>query len=326
MKPKILHAPYNIVDIPRKIACEFKKNGYICDVMTFYDDHRKYDPPDYVLFEGNYENSKPSNIKLLKVIKFFFFAIVKYNIFQFHQRVTLLPNNLDIIFIRLLRKKFYIYHHGSDVIGNDNYLKHVPHSKWAKEIFISTPDLYDFVPKSAILIPQAISIDFLEKFKITNKMHRDCNVEKIIITHAVHSKAAMNHKGSFLIKEAIKELKSKGINLELKFFVGDKHDKILNEIANADIHIDQMIYGWYGTISAEAMALGTPVLCYIREDLEKYANNLPIFRGKKSELSKDLLFLIRDVSLRKELSQKGMKYVKREHDAYVIAKKLLKYY
>ena len=66
--------------------------------------------------------------------------------------------------IRALQKKYYIYHHGHDVIGCKNYIKHVPHSKWAEAIFISTPDLYDFVPDSAILIPQAINVIELEKF------------------------------------------------------------------------------------------------------------------------------------------------------------------
>ena len=326
MKYKILHAPYNIVDIPRKIAKEFKKFGYTCDVMTFYADHRQYDAPDYILLKGSDNNQKNKNFNLFKIISFFLFSIIKYNIFQFHQRATLLPRNLDILFIRLLRKNFFIYHHGSDVIGNDNYLKHVPHSKWAKAIFISTPDLYDFVPKSAILIPQAISIDFLKKYKLSNKVFRDRATEKIVITHAVHSEMAMNHKGSYIIKEVIKGLKAKGVNIDFKLFIGIKHEEVIKEIADADIHIDQIIYGWHGTISAEAMALGTPVLCYIREDLEKYAKELPIFRSSKSQLSSRLLILINNFTLRKKLSHEGKKYVEREHDAPVIAKKILEHY
>ena len=70
-----------------------------------------------------------------------------------------MPDSFDIYLIKKFKnKKYFIYHHGSDVIGNVDYYKHVPHAKGAKAIFISTPDLYDCVPKSCILIPQAINL------------------------------------------------------------------------------------------------------------------------------------------------------------------------
>ena len=38
----------------------------------------------------------------------------------------------------------------------------------------------------------------------------------------------------------------------------------------ADILIDQLLAGWYGGLAVELMALGKPVICYIREDDLKY--------------------------------------------------------
>ena len=101
---------------------------------------------------------------------------------------------------------------------------------------------------------------------------------------------------------------------------------VLNAIANSDIHIDQIGIGWYGTITAEAMAMGTPVICDIRKDLEKYVNNLPIQRASNDNLISKIEELIFDPELRKRLSIEGIKYAQKNHDGIKIAKKLLKIY
>jgi hypothetical protein len=36
--------------------------------------------------------------------------------------------------------------------------------------------------------------------------------------------------------------------------------------ADADILVDQLLVGWYGGLAVELMALGKPVVAYIRED------------------------------------------------------------
>ena len=323
---KILQAPYNIVNIPFLISRELRKMGYQCDVMSFYDDHRNHDSADFVLFKGTALNPEKGKFTKLNLLSFATKAILKYDLFQFHQRVTLLPHEYDIHAIRFIRKPYYIYHHGSDVVGNSDYLKHVPHAKWAEAIFVSTPYLYDFVPSSAIVIPQAISVSSLKKFIPSQKQYRDGIRESVIITHAIHSEYAKKHKGSFVIMDAIDELKKCGFKIDFRFFIGKDHDLVLNEIAQADIHIDQMHYGWHGTISAEAMGLGTPVVCYIRNDLEEFGEDLPVFRADKTNLVKRLENLIQDVDLRKRLSSEGKIYVSKVHDASQVAKKLLEVY
>jgi len=86
-----------------------------------------------------------------------------------------------------------------------------------------------------------------------------------------------------------------------------------------------VLYGCYGAISAEAMAIGTPVICYIRPDLEFYGE-LPIFRADKYNLADRIDHLIQNIELRKELSKKGEIYASEIHDAPQVAMKLLKIY
>ncbi len=322
---KILHAPNNIVNIPFLISKATEKLGYTCNTMTINKYHYN-DVSDYIMFTGRTKIEKLELYRKMKLVSFMTYAIMKYDIFQFHTRVSLLPNHFDADLIFKLKKKYFIYHHGSDVIGNQNYLKHVPHSKNANKIFISTPDLFDFTPKSSILIPQAIDCNHLEKIKTNKKNYNKGSSDSFVITHAINREGAYNHKGSEIILKAIESLKKKGLKINFKFFIGENHETVLKEIAKSDLHIDQMKIGWHGTISAEAMALGTPSACYIRPDLEKYSKNLPIIRLNKSNISQTIENLILDGDKRKNISQKGIAYAMETHNAPVIAKKLLNLY
>lgn len=323
---RILHAPYNIVNIPYLISRGFRELGYTCDVMSFYDDQRGYDSADYTLFKGTVQKPEKQRFIKTKLLSFAAYAITKYDLFQFHQRITMLPHEYDIYPIRWMKKRYYIYHHGSDVIGNNDYLKHVPHAKWAEAIFVSTPDLYDFVPRTAILIPQAININTLARFMVHQKKNRDGINEPVTITHAINSEKAIKHKGSHIIMHAVDELKKRGLKIDFRLLIGKDYNLVLNEIARADIHIDQMHYGWHGTISAEAMGLGTPVVCYIRPDLEEFGEDLPVFRADKINLVERLGNLIQDVDLRKRLSSEGKNYISKVHNYPQVAKKMLEVY
>jgi glycosyltransferase involved in cell wall biosynthesis len=329
---KILQAPVNIVNIPCIISNGFKKNGHLSHVVEYSIDDREFNNADIRISKRIHQDNNYNKLNYLidkfKIFTFAAYALAKYDIFQFHTRRTLLPNHYDIFLINKLKnKKYFIYHHGSDVTGNKNYYKHVPHAKGAKAIFISTPDLYDCVPKSCILIPQAININELNRLVNKNRSFVEPKNNPIIITHAIGSFfQTRKKKGTDLIIDAIKILKNKGINIEFKLFIGKPNDLVLNAIANSDIHIDQIGIGWYGTITAEAMAMGTPVICDIRKDLEKYVNSLPIQRASNNNLISKIEELIFDTELRKRFSIEGIKYAQKNHDGIKIAKKLLKIY
>lgn len=318
---KILHAPYNIVNIPYLLSREFRKMGHPSDVMDLYGDRRKFNESDFVLFRNNRRFAK------IKLVSFAAKALLKYDVFQFHWRHTLLPRELDIPAIRKLGKKYFIYHHGRDVWGVKDYWRHVPHARGAEALFVSTPDLYDFVPGSAILIPQAINVQVLEKFRVKKREFRDGLKEPVIVTHAIGSAGEVRkRKGSDFVIEAVEKLQKKGYKIDFRFYVGEKYEKVLSEMASADIHIDQVALGWPGTITAEAMSMGTPVICDIRPDLEKYAEKIPLVKAHKSNLEDRLEKFIHDIQLRKEFSEKGREYVLRVHDAHVVARRLISTY
>jgi glycosyltransferase involved in cell wall biosynthesis len=93
----------------------------------------------------------------------------------------------------------------------------------------------------------------------------------------------------------------------------------------ADLIVDQLLAGWYGGFAVEAMALGKPVVCYIREEDLKFvparmAEQLPLINARPDSVYS----VLKDwLSARKhELSQRGRlsrEFVENWHDPELIA-------
>ena len=97
-------------------------------------------------------------------------------------------------------------------------------------------------------------------------------------------------------------------------------------MAEADVVVDQLFMGWYGMVAVEAMALGKPVLCYIRPDFEARLEGCPIVRTSLETLAEDLAHVLSDATDRRLLGEAGRAYVEREHAAPVLAQRLLRLY
>ena len=104
---KILHAPNNIVNIPFLISKATEKLGYTCNTMTINKYHYN-DASDYIMFPGRTKMEKLGLYRKMKLVSFMTYALMKYDIFQFHTRVSLLPNHFDADLIFRLKKIFYL--------------------------------------------------------------------------------------------------------------------------------------------------------------------------------------------------------------------------
>src|SRR5208337_1045219 len=71
------------------------------------------------------------------------------------------------------------------------------------------------------------------------------------------------------------------------------HAEAIRLYAQADLVIDQLLAGWYGGFAVEMMAMGKPVVCYIRaEDLRfvppAMAAELPLIPARPDALEDNL--------------------------------------
>ena len=121
-------------------------------------------------------------------------------------------------------------------------------------MFVLNPDLLDVVPGS-VFLPYA-SVD-VEHF--TPRPPRLTGPIRI-----VHAPTEPTLKGTAAIEQAVRAL-SRHWPIEWTLLTGQSHATTLATLASADLVIDQMLLGWYGGLSVEAMALGKPVVCFLRE-------------------------------------------------------------
>jgi glycosyltransferase involved in cell wall biosynthesis len=84
--------------------------------------------------------------------------------------------------------------------------------------------------------------------------------------------------------------------------------------------------GWYGLVAVEALAMGKPVLCFIRPDFEPLLSACPIVRCRKEDLGERLAEVLSPATDRAALGAAGRAYVEREHAAPVLASRLVSIY
>jgi hypothetical protein len=108
---------------------------------------------------------------------------------------------------------------------------------------------------------------------------------------------------------------------------GVPHDRVAEFCDRADIAVDQLMIGAYGTVSIEMMAKGVPVVCRIRDDLRgHYPADLPIVGADPDSVYAVLEGLVRQPESWAELGRRGTDYVRREHEMHEVARRVLAVY
>jgi glycosyltransferase involved in cell wall biosynthesis len=189
-------------------------------------------------------------------------------------------------------------------------------SQIADLIYALNPDLLRVLPSKAKFLPYAH----------LNPKDWECSTKspgsKPLVVHAPSNRSA---KGTQQIIDAISRLKAEGISCELVLVENTSNVEAMGIYKRADLIVDQLLAGWYGGFAVEAMALGKPVVCYIREEDLKFvpprmAEQLPLINARPDSVYS----VLKDwLSARKhELSQRGRlsrEFVENWHDPELIA-------
>jgi glycosyltransferase involved in cell wall biosynthesis len=119
--------------------------------------------------------------------------------------------------------------------------------------------------------------------------------------------------------------------VELDIVEGVPHEEARARYARADIVVDQLNAGWHGVFALESMALGKPVVTYLKPDVvEKSAAGIgvriPIVPATKETLVEALRPLVEQPALRQAIGAQSRAYVERVHGIDRIADRLLDLY
>lgn len=292
---KILHIG-NICGIPNSIRNAQIKLGHISKTLSF-------DPDPHHISDFDYD--VPYSLGRIKSATLRMWILFKigwrYNVFHFAGNS--LANGMDIPLWKLLGKKVIIHYHGSEIRNKMQPWFH----RYADVTFVSTPDLLKFAPGS-IWLPNPIKI---ENYMGATPMPN-------LITHAPSNPEL---KGTSDIIKILNTIP----NIEFNIISGVPYEEALERYKNSMIVIDQIKIGWYGMVSLECMAIGTPVMCYISPELAPFLPEpLPLFITSEQTLKSDIIYLLNNTELRIKQIDAGKQYVLTVHNSDNIAKIILK--
>jgi hypothetical protein len=115
-------------------------------------------------------------------------------------------------------------------------------------------------------------LHFDSKMKIPQRFHwKKTNAVRILHTASMTTRNddGKNIKGSQYIYSAINQLKLDGYDIDFLHLQGVPSREIKFYQVQADLIIDQLIYGLWGSSGIEALALGKPLVCYLRPSWKK---------------------------------------------------------
>jgi hypothetical protein len=191
-------------------------------------------------------------------------------------------------------------------------ISNLKHMKW------KSFDLNIF--NSNIVIPDKYVIPDNGNFKIlhaTSLKNREKNNKNI--------------KGSQYIFDAIAKLKSEGYRCELIFIDNVQSKEMKYFQVQADLIIDQLIYGHWGSSALEGVALGKPVICYFNKEWKNnYIKNFsieswPFIEANTASIYSVIKNLLDNPNLLLEHSKLSKDFATKHLDIEVNVKEFVKY-
>ena len=130
-----------------------------------------------------------------------------------------------------------------------------------------------------------------------------------------------NIKGSPYVVAAIEKLQAEGYPVEYLYISDKPSNQMRFYQAQADIVVEQLIYGWWGSTGVETMALGKPVVCYIRHSwkelflsMHKEYDDVPIINANIGSIYTALKSLVVDAAYRKQKGEESRQFALQHFD------------
>jgi glycosyltransferase involved in cell wall biosynthesis len=230
----------------------------------------------------------PLNIYFFRALVFRYF-LLRYDVFHyFYDRGILLSNTrfgISIDELELLRrsgKRVYTYAYGADVrsreatlsLGEPNLCQECPSP--GQLCICNTEELDSSMQRLEGRVTQKIAMgDMLAYVPDHRNMHYwPIDAEKFQEKPLPSLKGepfriahAPNHphfKGTRFLQAAVARLQEEGHDIELIMIQGVPNERVIELFESCHIIADQFVAGFHGYTALEAMALGRPVLCFLR--------------------------------------------------------------
>lgn len=171
----------------------------------------------------------------------------------------------------------------------------------------------DLVTPQKYLLPPTNNLRIMHSFFKTDREHGGKNI-----------------KGSPYILAAIERLKTEGHPVEYFYITDISVHEMRYYQAQADIIVEQLIYGWWGSTGAESMCLGKPTVCYLRpswkdefmRDYPEFAVG-PVVEADTQNIYQVLKKLVEDRVYRDEMGKRARTFAEQHFDVKKNVQELL---
>jgi len=304
---RVTHCPVNIAGIPWENVQALRRKGVDARLVVF--ERYKLHP------EADWSLDRPQGFLGRQLVQWWALArlLPKTDVFHFYFGLTLVPKSVQFPLLKALRKKSVFHYLGSDIRGKSR--EELAYGKRADAEIVGSYDAIRWVPEAHVIPP---GLD-LRPFAPVPPSDSPRPV-------VVHAPSNRTKKGTAQVIEACAQLP-----VELDIVEGVPHEEARARYARADIVVDQLNAGWHGVFALESMALGKPVVTYLKPDVversaEGYGIRIPIVSATAETLVDALRPLVEQPALRREIGAASRAYVERVHDIDRVADRLVDLY
>lgn len=304
---RVVHCPVNTAGVPWSHVQALRRRGVDARLVVF-NRYPLHPEADWSLDrKGGFARRQLAAWRALARL------LPRTDVFHFYFGLTLVPQSLQYPLLRLFGKRSVMHYLGSDIRGKPPQA--LASGRKAGAQIVGSYDALRWVPEAEVL-PPGIDVRSIEPSYPTDRA-------RPIVLHAPSSRA---RKGTEHVIAACE-----GLDADLVLVEGLRHDEAFERYREADLVVDQLHSGWYGLFAIECMALGKPVVGYLREESvrrteEAYDIRLPIVSTTKERLRATLEPLVASAAKRRRIGEASRAYVERVHDLERVADRLLDLY
>jgi glycosyltransferase involved in cell wall biosynthesis len=237
----------------------------------------------------------------------------KTDVFHFYFGWTLVPRKATWPILKMTRRKSVLHFLGSDIRGKTP--DELRYARGADVRIVGSYDALRWVPDAEVIPP---GLDL----RVYDAPAQEDRIRPVIL----HAPSSRRRKGTEHVVAACE-----GLDVELDIVEGLRHDQARRRYERADIVVDQLNAGWYGIFALEAMALGKPVLSYLRTEAVQETERalgvqVPIVPVTKETLRDRIGELLAAPEEPRRIGAASRAYVEQIHDADKGADRLFELY
>lgn len=266
----MVHVPYYTVKILRA-------HGVDADYLAVGDS------PWWSQSDYHYRATRWPVLSVLKEMWWVWRVVSRYEIVHAHFMVTVSRSGWECRLLRQMGRHIVVHYRGCEIRNRErnqalhpvvnicqecdyspricempiNVVRRDIAAAHGSAFLVTTPDMKDFAPQ-ALHVPFFITRSDLQAHPMGNRSNQPFKI--------VHATNHRGIEGSRHIRTAIDNLIAKGFPIYYVDLTGVTHERVLAELADADLSIGKMKMGYYANMQVEAMAAGVPTVTCVRPE------------------------------------------------------------